>query len=231
MKIEENELNTQILKVWKENCPVKVTRMPLLYPKLKKQCLLFIGINPSYSTKGFRSLLPSLNNPEIKPDNFFKFPNMGNFSTQISLEIESIARNHYPYFKKFEKLSEKLKLEWEHIDLFQLRETNQKLVKEILLKKDNEPNEFANQQLKIALELIEQAKPKAIIVANALASNIFENKFPLDYNKILGCHIMSIRGVKTPVFLASMLTGQRAMDNYSFQRLTWHINHVLNKWK
>ncbi len=33
----------------------------------------------------------------------------------------------------------------------------------------------------------------------------------------------------TPVFFTSMLSGQRAMDNGSFERLQWHINFVLNK--
>ena len=33
----------------------------------------------------------------------------------------------------------------------------------------------------------------------------------------------------TPVFFTSMLTGQRALDKGSFERLNWHINFVLNQ--
>jgi len=32
-----------------------------------------------------------------------------------------------------------------------------------------------------------------------------------------------------PIFFTSMLTGQRALDNGSFERLIWHINFVLGK--
>lgn len=35
----------------------------------------------------------------------------------------------------------------------------------------------------------------------------------------------------TPVFFTSMLTGQRALDNGSFERLGWHINKVKKKFE
>ena len=44
----------------------------------------------------------------------------------------------------------------------------------------------------------------------------------------MGCHIGNIDGRSVPIFLVSMLSGQRALDVYSYQRLKWHIKRVLN---
>lgn len=67
--------------------------MPLVYPQLKEDCLLFIGIHSSYSAKGFRSVLTRLKDLEIEPDRVFKHPNMGDFSIKTSLMIDKFARS------------------------------------------------------------------------------------------------------------------------------------------
>lgn len=39
----------------------------------------------------------------------------------------------------------------------------------------------------------------------------------------VGHNYYDIDGNAIPIFFASMLTGQRALDNYSFERLQWHL--------
>lgn len=94
-------------------------------------------------------------------------------------------------------------------------------------------------------EIIEEAKPQIIVVANTTARlffgkdkniekdvNIWLN-YDFEFDNLIGTHRIKTEGnlFNTPVFFTSMLSGQRAMDNGSFERLQWHINFVLNKLK
>ena len=45
-----------------------------------------------------------------------------------------------------------------------------------------------------------------------------------------GHYFTNIGREKIPTFLSGMLTGQRALDNYSLERLGWHIKQVIDKW-
>ena len=76
-------------------------------------------------------------------------------------------------------------------------------------------------------ELILKAKPKVIVVVNAFASNILKKEFKLEYAEEHGYHTTRLNNQLVPVFLGSMISGQRAMDVYSYQRLKWHINKAL----
>ena len=53
-------------------------------------------------------------------------------------------------------------------------------------------------------------------------------EFTFDYN--LGTKkIINNEKFRPYIFLTSMLSGQRALDNGSKERLVWHINQVLDK--
>ena len=71
--------------------------------------------------------------------------------------------------------------------------------------------------------------PKVIAVANAQASRIFEDKFKAVFDEKKGYHTIQLNHQTIPVFLGSMYYGQRAMDNYSFHYLKWHIKQALNQ--
>lgn len=88
---------------------------------------------------------------------------------------------------------------WTHLDLFYVRETNQKNMERLC--EDTVGSEFAREQFAITKDIIEQAKPCMLVVNNSFLEG-------------------------TPVFFSSMLTGQRALDLGSLERLEWHIRFV-----
>ena len=110
---------------------------------------MFIGINPSFR-KG-----------SIIPENE---KNIGFYQTQKDSNFKDIS-----YFEKMKEIAEYCKIEWTHLDLFFIRETNQELIEKLSYSNV----EFLNAQLKISFDILERAKPKLIIVSNALASEFF----------------------------------------------------------
>ena len=64
------------------------------------------------------------------------------------------------------------------------------------------------------------------IESNKNNLEIFKTKFSKD----IGTHVITEGNLKnTPVFFTSMLSGQRAMDVGSRERLEWHINFILTQ--
>lgn len=114
------------------------------------------------------------------------------------------------------------KMDWEHVDLFFYRETNQNKCKDLVYP-ESRLSDFGKAQIEIAKALVEDLSPQIIVVANAMASEIFEQEFDAQYDNRLGHHFTELSSRNVPVFLGSMLTGQRAMDRYSFQRLQWQV--------
>lgn len=168
--------------------------------------ILFIGINPSFSEKKTKV-----------HESFF-------YSNHQQEEV-------HQYFRKFQDIAEKTNLEWSHLDLLYIRQTDQKIVKSIF--NDSIGNEFMQRQLKISTAIIEKSKPKVIVVSNAYARDLFldECKIQTRFDDNIGTHriVNNIHLESTPIFFTSMLTGQRALDNGSYDRLVWHINFVLKK--
>lgn len=187
--------------------------------------LLFMGINPAFNEKD-TSWTGSYTRPH---------------------EAEE---KHLPYFKSFVLIDRELKKEynwkgkWTHLDVFAFRETNQKSIETDLLK-DQESIAFLYDQLMFARERIMHIKPKVIVVSNALVRMFmgkqrFEDPngkeygvwmdFRFKFDKEIGTDVITepaqLKG--TSVFFTSMLSGQRALDNGSKERLIWHIGRALN---
>lgn len=172
--------------------------------------LMFIGINPSY---------------DGIPNNFFYNNNHNGI---------------HPYFRKFQEISEVLDIPWTHFDLLFVRETQQNEIEKLFSLQNG--LEFIFKQLEISKQVIELARPKVIIVNNTLArkylgleKNIAKNEnmwmnFEFEFDSSIGTYLISEGILKnTPVFFTSMLTGQRALDKGSYERLLWHVNFVLKK--
>jgi len=222
-------LNKEILDLWEEYSVEKTNGlMPLLYSELKSNAILFIGLNPSFSERGFNSILNGSRYKDLDVKKFYAHRNKGDFDQEISIDLDRIAKKKYAYFDKFRTISSFVDLDWEHIDLFFVRETNQKNMRKKIFVKGEEPNEFGRAQLALSERLIVKSEPKLIVVANALASRLFEKQFSTKFNDEKGCHYADINGKGIPVFLSGMLTGQRALDNFSFKRLKWHIKKTIN---
>lgn len=223
------EINRRVIALWEDEYPnSKDVWMPLVYPPLQEESLLFIGLNPSFSDRGFRTILADTPYTNVSPRKFFHWRNRSKFDIATAIAIESVAKKKYRFFAKFRDISDYMEVPWEHIDLFFYRQTSQKEFKPIVLQKDR-VNEFGGKQLELSKSLIEAARPQIIVVANALAAQVFQKEFDPKFDEELGCHVMALNEQSVPVFLASMLTGQRAMDTYSYQRLKWHIRHVYGR--
>lgn len=173
--------------------------------------ILFIGLNPSYPK--------------------------GSLPSDIDFYSLKEQKNEYkPYFGKLEKIGQS---DWSHMDMLYVRETSQKAVIDILNQKVG--LEFICKQLEVSKKILEAAKPKLLVVCNTqaatfLGKNKSNNKqvwmgYDFKFDEVIGTHRItnedsSLNNI--PVFFTSMLSGQRALDNGSFERLKWHIKFALN---
>ena len=233
----ENKYKKEILKIWKAYSKEDIfnelnkeyRKSPLLPRYVQKNSILFIGMNPSFP-KG--ASLP-LDETEIG------FYDVNFNSTKIDL----------PYFEKMKEIANYCRFNASHIDLLFLRETNQKIIEKL----SYTSIEFLKEQLFISWEIITEAMPKVIVVSNALASEFFgkkkESKHKLldkiwlgndfyfvnniwnkepNFNNQIGTYEIEIKNKKTPILFCGMLSGQRALDIGSFERLKWQIKFILN---
>lgn len=207
---------------------------PLSVSEVPENGIIFIGINPSLGEDD-RLRLEKTENKEIE---FYPSPSNN-------------TDKPHPYFKKFAKVSEEVVLPWGHIDLLYIRETQQSKINDMI--KDEKSIHFIYEQTQVTRtvidEIIKDAKPKVFVVNNTLArgllgrfktkDGIFPDNIPeghkhwIDYqfewNDEYGTFFL--KGTNIPFFFSSMFTGQRALDNGSFERLIWHIKYVLEKLK
>jgi|SRR5690554_5921744 len=156
------------------------------------------------------------------------------------------------YFKPFFMIEEKLikcyniNFKWTHYDLFAFRETKQASIKKLLMSNE-EGRFFLFQQLEVLKERLLQTQPKVIIASNALIRTFFGMKrkkdektqtevgiwlgdwVKFDFDKTIGTYVVNqpqeLKGTK--IFFTSMLSGQRALDLGTRERLIWHIAEVL----
>lgn len=225
--IVEEKVN-EIWEKYKEFSDVS----PLAVSDIPDNGIIFIGINPSLGEKDRLKLQKS----KDKQIAFYTLP-------------DNSTNDIHPYFKKFIKVHEEVGLPWGHIDLLYIRETQQSKINEML--KNEKGIQFIYEQTRVTREvidaIIEKANPKVFIVNNTLArgllgryktkDGIFPNNIPenqthwLDYmfewDDEYGTFFLKEKNI--PFFFSSMFTGQRALDNGSFERLVWHINFVLKK--
>ena len=118
-----------------------------------------------------------------------------------------------------------------------VRETEQKVLDKLLQK--DKGVDFVWQQLQLAQRLLGVAQPAAIVVCNTKARQFLGldkgedgSNARLDlkartggmaWDDTLGTY--RYRGA--PTFSGGVLTGQRALDKSSFERLEWHLRRAL----
>jgi hypothetical protein len=217
----EKIIKDRLESIWKEffNLDESLMKRRFVAPKtVTKNSIMFLGINPSYD--------PEKDNGP----GFYEIKNEG-------------------YFKKFDEIGGKLvrkyqrhDIVWTHIDLLYFRETNQKEIDKFIY--NNTPGQkFLYDQLMLSKELLEMATPKIIVASNTKVRQLlgFNKKveknedvwigYDFKFDDSIGTYRIKNDGMlkNVPIFFTSMLTGQRALDNGSFERLIWHINFVLGK--
>ena len=147
---------------------------------------MFIGLNPSFSERGFRTILADTPYDYIVPAEFLHWRNKSKFDVATAAAIERIAKDKHPYFAKFKDISEYVRVAWEHIDLFFYRATSQRNFKPVVMDGD-ELNNIGREQLKMAKSLVVAVRPQMIVVANAFAAGIFQAEFKADFDEAMGC--------------------------------------------
>lgn len=231
-------INGKIANLWTQNLD---KRVPMFYPTSIPCDIVFVGLNPSFSPKGFKKYLQNspfkaiLNN--IKK--YFKYTPKGlrKKIPQI-LKIEKLAVSKYRYFKSFDTIQNELNakfcspqkkpLKTKHIDLLLVRETNQKHI-ERMVKHNPAYRIFIEAQIELVTEYIISHKPKLVVICNAYACRLFQEKFSkmLKSMPSIGAEEFTWSKHKTIVLYSGMLSGQRALDTGSFDRLVWHIKYIL----
>ena len=217
----KNLVTENVNRIWKET-PNNITSKipPLTIESIPESDIVFIGLNPSLDKVSREKLLKSGN------------MDLGYYN------LNHDSGNNHKYFKKFHTIAEETNLRWAHFDLLYMQETKQENVKKLLKRKDG--IDFIYKQLmtsKIVLnKLITENNPKIFIVNNTLSREFLGKDRPKSYtenqehwlnyrfewNDKIGTYTLN----RKVFFFTSMLTGQRALDNGSFERLIWHIKFV-----
>ncbi len=231
---------------------------PYIYPENieRDKTMLFVGVNPSFvpkdnmkvftKYKGFiQEKLPNIKDEDLSPFILYDWEKRDSSTRKKVLVTEEIMRQHYTYFKVFNVIADENSLKPVHIDMFSIRITNQKEIETELFKKAKKNEElkaFVDKEYEIFLDVIKYINPKAIIIINAFLSKYFEVKkddkythgefweiFQTQWEENLGYHTVKINNKRIPMFLTSMLSGQRALDVGSLRRLRWQIKNSLNQ--
>jgi hypothetical protein len=209
-------LSAELQRIWtEEKFKPFCTFRPLAVTELIPNSLLFVGLNPSLNENQKLPTEDERTNPEF-----------------YTLDTE--PANNHRYFKRFEDISKKVGHSWTHFDLLFNQQTDQRIISDIAYKQTNGAD-FIYQQLLISKALFDLVEPKIIIVNNSLAreflgkDQVNNTKVWVDFKFEIDNEIGTYRLNGIPIFFTSMLTGQRALDIGSYERLIWHIKQVKNK--
>jgi len=185
--------------------------------------VLFLGMNPSFISTQKEESYEWTRERTIGKEYFKPFFN-----------VEESLRNEY-----------NIEIKWTHYDLFVFRETNQSNIKKIF-KSNEEGRNFLFQQLEVLKERLVKTQPKIIVASNALIRTFLGMNAKTDskgiktgvwlgdwikfeFDKTKGTYIIQqpneLKGIA--IFFTSMLSGQRALDIGTRERLVWHIAAVL----
>lgn len=136
-----DEINEKIKDIWNSN-KIFSNYAPMIYPDLKKNSLLFIGLNPSIDENinlvrnSLRYLHSKSTYSKIPYDVLHKYKNVDKYTTKLA-GLQKYFKEKYRYFNFFREviadLDSKFKnsLEWEERDLFFIRKTSSRVVKGI----------------------------------------------------------------------------------------------------
>jgi len=72
MKDQINLFNNKILDLWSKYYPNdEDVFIPIMLTQLKRNCHLYIGLNPSFSERGFKTIVAGTEYENINPTKYF----------------------------------------------------------------------------------------------------------------------------------------------------------------
>ena len=230
-----DDVNREILRLWYAPEHGLVDRkplMPLVYPELRGGGLLFVGLNPSFSEKAFRSFLVGSEWEDFDPQTFYAWRDRcDDFDVHRAQRVEAAALAAYEHYRRFARLAASLETQWVHVDVFTLRDTSQKAALSQILRGGARElvctnlNGFGRAQLGLCTRLIQRLAPELLVVANAAASRLLVEALDGTFDEAAGHHVVRLGDRIVPAFFSSMWT-QGALDAFSAQRLEWQIRRV-----
>jgi hypothetical protein len=167
----------------------------------------------------------------IKQTDFFKWSNVASHPDLIDqcIAMDKHAYTNYSlYFGKPIEIAKTINLPWDHIDLFLYRETSQTSFMNRIME-NGKLNQFALDQLAIFKDALVAVNPRCVVVSNAFGSEIVRKylKENIQWDEKKGFHWFKSGDIKVPMFFTSMLSGQRSLDRWSYERLVWHIKQAV----
>lgn len=222
------KINRKILAVWKKHFSKdKEVYAPIFYDNFKQGGILFIGMNPSFTPRGVRAIVRGTEFEEIESETFYRWNNIASDPAHVDtcVRIGRLVHEEYAFFKRMHETAKRCKTHFQHIDLFVYRQTKQKDFLGLIRDKKKVLNEFGRDQLDIFLEALKEIHPFVIVVSNAGSSGIIREHFKdrISFDEEQGFHWLDLGDRKVPIFFSSMLSGQRALDTGSYERLRWHV--------
>ena len=229
-------LNYKISDIWNrfslkftdldgKNC---MDRVPIYYLKPTPHKILFIGLNPAYQ--------------DNKKNINFSFSTPVSVERMLEIAVDnenSKTKDKSNYYAKFYNIlhaicdelisEESSQKKFEHCDMFLIRETNSKIVKQMVEKKDGGLNDFGLEQIDILKSYIDDAKPSIIIVPNAMSADYYQ-KYVLknqSINKEKGVYYTEINNRKVPTILCGSWQYGR-LDKFTKEIIMLHIKNARN---
>lgn len=232
--MEHYYLNEKITNLWKKSHDFTnvyhkevMNRVPsYLYIPKSNNKILFIGLNPAFQDRKetHKNFINYSFNSEIKIEDIKYFSNINNDSKDPKSEYY-----YSKYFKIFHDFAGKLEEDgFEHCDLFLMRETDSKVVKQMVENLGGNLNEFGKEQIDILKIHISNLNPKVIIIPNAMASDYYKQiilkNSKLDEEK--GVYFTEINNKKIPTILCGSWQYGR-LDKYTEEILVTHIRKFI----
>ena len=212
-----DKYNSKLRKIWNENSVNSLAKYaPCFFAQLKKSKLTFVGLNPSFPKR-----------KKEKNEAAYIWNKLSESQKdQLIIEEQNNFGSYKPYYRKFRQISNEIcgsdhTSNWNHLDVFAVRETKSKVLMDYI--NLNKTDLFIRHQLSLFRELLIELKPSTVVVCNANASRIIKELFALVYNIEFGFFESKNSDLSNPFHLGCMVSGTRAMDIFSFQRLIWHI--------
>ena len=229
------DLNQRILDLWyRKEYRLATTRpkMPRVYSDFRQGGLLTIGLNPSFSAAAFKKFAP-----DVVPEELFGWrDDVAGFDLKRAREVDAAALVGYgDYYSRFWSLAATLgelagtPVHWQHTDAFLLRITSgEELAKSGVLRKGrvfdlSNLSDFGRAQLEICISIVEHVAPDLLVVANANAARLIEQRLGATFDEERGEFSAAIAGKTVPVFFTEQWT---YMDTYTRDHLQWRIKRA-----
>lgn len=203
-----------------------MNRVPSFLPVPEtKGKILFIGLNPAYQERKetHKNFINYSFNSEIKSEDIIYFSNINKYSKDPKSDYY-----YSKYFKIFHDFAENLEGDgFEHCDLFLMRETDSKIVKQ-MVEKEGVLSGFGIEQLNILKLHIANLSPKVIIIPNAMAAEYYR-QIVLENSKVdeeKGVYFTEINNKKIPTVLCGSWQYGR-LDKFTEEILIRHIKNVM----